>query len=136
MLIAAELKDDSRFTFDIPNSMDTSFQVYDTRIFLTHGDQAGGGSGIAGIFAPVMRLKARKQANFVFDWMILGHFHQYIHTQGITVNNSLKGWDEFALAHAYPFEEPGQAMFIVTPEHKGPTWPIQVYCQNRKAEGW
>ena len=135
MLIAAQLKGDSRFTFDIPNSMDTTFKVYNTTVFLTHGDQTGGGSGIGGIFPPIMRMKARKQANFIFDWMILGHFHQYVHTQGITVNNSLKGWDEYALGHSFPFEEPGQAMFILTPEH-GLTWPVQIFCQDRRIEGW
>lgn len=134
-LLAERFSSDSRFKFDVPESMDTSTTIYDTTLLLTHGDQAGGGSGIGGIFPGIMRMKARKQANFEFDWLLMGHFHQYLHTQHITVNGSLKGWDEYALGHNFVYEPPNQAMFILTPEH-GVTWPIELYCEDRKAEGW
>lgn len=134
-LLAERFANDNRFDFNVPESMDTFVQVYNTNILLTHGDQAGGGSGIGGIFPPIMRLKARKQANNNFDWMVLGHFHQYVHSQGITINNSLKGWDEFALGHNFVYSEPSQGMFIVTAE-RGVTWPIEIFVKDRKKEGW
>lgn len=134
-LLAERFASDKRFAFDVPDSMDAHLQVYDTRFLLTHGDQASGGGGIGGIWPPIMRLKARKQANFEFDWMVIGHWHQYVHSQGITVNGSLKGWDEFAFGMNFQYEKPSQAMWIVTPE-RGVTWPVQIFVEDRKKEGW
>lgn len=134
-LLAERFATDKRVTFDVPDSMDTYVTVYDKRFLLTHGDQASGGGGIGGIWPPIMRLRARKQANADFDWMVIGHWHQYVHSQGITVNGSLKGWDEFAFGMNFQYEAPSQAMFIVTPE-RGVTWPVQIFVQDRKKEGW
>jgi len=134
-LLAERFATDSRFTFDVPEGTDAYVSVYDTRILLTHGDQASGGGGIGGIWPPIMRLKARKQANNTFDHMCIGHWHQFVHSQGITVNGSLKGYDEFASGHNFAFEEPRQAMFIITPE-RGITWPVEIFCGNRRQEGW
>jgi hypothetical protein len=134
-LLAERFATDSRFTFDVPEGTDTYVTAYDTRYLLTHGDQASGGGGIGGIWPPIMRLKARKQANNTFDHMCIGHWHQIVHSQGITVNGSLKGWDEFAMGHNFQAEEAKQAMWITTPE-RGTTWPVEIFAQDRKAEGW
>jgi hypothetical protein len=133
-LLAEALADDERFTFDISDGLDSVVKVYDTRILLNHGE-TGGGQGIGGIFPPIMRLRARKRASTEFDWFVIGHWHQYLHARGLTVNGSLKGWDEFAVGKAFEYEEPRQAMFIITPEH-GTTWPIEILVQNRREEGW
>lgn len=129
------LADDARITWDIPESADATFEVYGTRFVLTHGDQTTGGSGIGGIWPGIMRLRARKLARQNFDWLVMGHFHQYVHSQGLIVNGSAKGFDEYAALCNFAPEPAQQALWIVTPE-RGVTWAAPVFVTDRKAEGW
>lgn len=134
-LLAQWFANDKRFTFDVPQAMETFLKVYDSTILLTHGDQAQGGSGVLGVFGTLVRLQIKKRRNHNFDLLVCGHFHQYINTQGILVNNTMKGWDEYALGHSFEYSEPAQAAFIMTPEHSM-TWPIEIFCMDKKKEGW
>ena len=75
--LARYFKNDKRVSFQIPDGPDASFQVYDKKFLLTHGDQFRGGSGIAGIFSPIMlgasRKKTRQQAiKKPFDILLAG----------------------------------------------------------------
>ena len=137
-LLAERFADDPRVTFDVPDGTDALVHVYRTTFLLTHGDQATGGGGIGGIWPPLMRLKARKQQRYLaqgqgFDWMVMGHWHQYVHGQGLIVNGSLKGYDEYAAVNNFPPERAQQALWVVTPEH-GVTWAAPVFCDNPRAE--
>lgn len=134
-LVQDAVADDDRITVDVPESLDIEFKVYGTRFLMNHGE-AGGGSGIGGIWPPIMRLRAKKLQNFDFDWFICGHWHQYVHGQGLTINGSLKGYDEYAQRQAFAAERPQQALWLVTPEN-GVTVAAPVFCGgNPKAEGW
>lgn len=140
-MVARQLGSDT-ITFDVPDSTDAWVPVYDTMHLLTHGDQVTGGGGIGGIWPPVMRMKARKAERysaegFTFDTMCIGHFHQTILAaeQGLIVNGSLKGYDEYAAVSNFRPEKPQQAMWLVTPE-RGITISAPVHVQNRKAEKW
>lgn len=145
--IARSLRTDKRFTWNVPTSMDADLRVFDTRFKLTHGDQFHGGSGIAGIFSPLSLGQHRKQTREIgmsrlrgdtptgFDWMVLGHFHQYFHGRGLIVNGSLKGYDEYAYGFNFAPEVPQQALWITTPEH-GITQTAPIFSLDRKAEGW
>lgn len=134
-LIEDRLAGDDRITFANHESLDVQFDVYNLKFLMNHG-QTGGGQGIGGIWPPIMRLKARKAAAFDFDWFICGHWHQYTHGQGLTINGSLKGFDEFAKGHAFSPERPQQALWVVTPEN-GITMAAPVFCGgNPKPEGW
>ena len=131
---------DKRVTFQIPESADCLVMIYGQGHLLTHGDQANGGSGIGGIWPPVMRLRARKAqrylatgANFKTLWM--GHWHQYISTPSLIVNGSMKGVDEYAFINNFSYEQPQQAFAVVTPE-KGITIQAPIFCLDRKKEGW
>lgn len=133
-LVAANLQDDQRVTFDIPDGTDALVQVYSTTFLLTHGDQATGGQGIGGIWPPVKRLEARKRDRYsargiTFDWLVMGHWHQYVHAQGMIVNGSLKGYDEYAATNNFPPERPQQAMWVVTPEN-GVTFAAPVFVDG------
>ncbi|MFZ9891079.1 MAG: hypothetical protein ACO3FL_04450 [Ilumatobacteraceae bacterium] len=123
---------DKRVTFEIPESSDVSFKIFNVNFLLTHGDQFKGGSGISGIFTPLMLGASRKQKRQVavqkpFDVMMVGHFHSYIHTNSLIVNGSVKGYDEFAYGMNFPFEVPQQALFLVHEEH-GVTIRMPVIC--------
>jgi len=139
-LVQRHYRDDPRFTWNVPMSADAYVNVYDTRILVTHGDQARGGSGISGLFTPVALLDSRKRkrdASFgrSYDHLLMGHWHQYIRGNGFTINGSLCGVNAYAYINNFGYEPPAQAFGIITPEH-GMTIEAPIYCSDRKAEGW
>jgi len=132
--IKKHFANDDRITVHVPDSVDTQFSIYNTRFLLEHGDNYRGGGGIAGIFSPLMlgAHKKNKNKNAVgnpFDIMMLGHFHQYIHTNSLIVNGSVKGMDEYAYNNNFPYEPPQQALFVVHPVY-GVTYRMPVRCDG------
>lgn len=130
----------SSVTVQVDDDADAFADVYDTTFLLTHGDQVTGGGGIGGIWPPIMRLLARKRTRYAhrpFDLAVMGHWHQLIQapSQGLIVNGSTKGYDEFAAMMNFAPERPQQALLVVTPE-RGVTWTGSVHCDDRAAEGW
>lgn len=136
--IARHFKNDDRVQMMIPDGPDAIFQVYDQKFLLTHGDQFRGGNAIAGIFSPLMlgfHRKQKKQAsiNKSFDVMMVGHFHQYVHTNQLIINGSIKGYDEFANECNFAFERPQQALFINHPTN-GMVFRTPILCDSYKSE--
>jgi hypothetical protein len=139
-LIQRTLAGDSRITFDIGEAADNLTKSYDKTVCITHGDQVTGGSGIGGIWPPIMRLDARKRARYQatnqpYDLMVLGHWHQLTWGPSFVINGSLVGYDEYAAVSNFGFQEPAQALWLMTPE-RGRTWMAGVYPQDRVKEGW
>lgn len=133
-------KGDDRVQFFIPTETDAYFSVYGHRFLLTHGDSLGvkGGDGIIGSLGPIMRgsikvARSEAQIGRDFDTIVMGHWHQYLTLPGIIVNNSLKGYDEFArLALRAPYSRPSQALWFVHPKH-GVTAHWQVYLEAQQS---
>ena len=67
--------------------------------------------------------------------MWCGHWHQLVQTPSLIINGSLKGVDEYAFINNFSFEQPQQALAVITPE-RGITIQAPVFCADRKAEGW
>lgn len=134
-------RNDDRIQFMIPDETDAYYRVYGYRYLLTHGDSMGvkGGDGIIGSLGPIARgtLKtARSEAEIQreFDTVVMGHWHQYIIGPGnsFIVNNSLKGYDEYArLALRAPYSRPSQALWFTHPEH-GITAHWQVFLEKSR----
>lgn len=138
--LANRFSDDDRITFQVAEGADLRYDIYDTKMLLTHGDQFKGGNGIGGVTMPIARGAYKKAQQYQamgdpFDHMILGHFHQLIQQRQFIVNGSLKGYDEFAQTMAFLPEPPAQALWITTPE-RGITAQYPVYPGQPKAEGW
>lgn len=132
--LVRHFRGDPRVSFFIPDGPDAYFNVYGKRICLTHGDQFQGGTGIAGIFSPLMLGMARKQRRQQamqqpFDLMMMGHWHQLLMMETLIVNGSVKGYDEFAYTLNLPFEKPQQACFVVHPE-RGITYRMPIICNG------
>jgi hypothetical protein len=128
-LIRRLLADDRRVTWQIDEAPDAEFPVFDQRHVLTHGDSARGGSGIGGVFPPIMRMVARKQQRQAalgrpFDHLWLGHFHQVIYGPSWSCNGSMKGYDGYASSNNFPAEPPAQIASIVTAE--GISWRTAI----------
>lgn len=139
-LLARQFAGDKRVTFDVSESADTIVPAYDRSVMVTHGDQASGGAGIGGIWPPIMRLDARKRQRQAavsqpYDLMVLGHWHTLTFGPNWIVNGSLKGYDEYAFTSNFGFEEPAQALWLMTPEH-GKTWTCPILPMNRSKEAW
>lgn len=138
-IVARELsKDGVRFT--ITTAMDTRVEILGTNFLLTHGDQFSGGSGISGMFSPLMLGKYRKTvremaAGHDFDFLVMGHFHQLWFGSGIIVGGSMKGYDEYAYSKNLPPEPPQQAFWVVDPIH-GVTIRAPILVSDRKVERW
>ena len=129
-------------TFQIPDAADCHVSSYNVRYLLTHGDQFRGGSGIAGALSPLMLGSARKSrrnmaSGHPYDVMVIGHWHQHLWlpSKGMIVGGTMKGYDEYAYLGNFDFEPANQALWLTTPEH-GLTFPVQVFCQDKEAEGW
>lgn len=134
--LARYFQNEERVKFLIPDGPDAQFKVYNKNFLLTHGDQFRGGNAIAGIFSPLMlgfHRKQKKQAsiNKSFDVMMVGHFHQYVHTESLVINGSIKGYDEFANEMNFPFEPPQQALWINHPQ-QGMVLRTPILCDSFK----
>lgn len=132
---------ESRITFDISDSLQTLVSVYDTRYSIEHGDEFKGGDGQVGALGPLKRGQLRAATQRIamaqpLDWMVVGHFHQYMPpSQGLIMGGSLKGYDEYAAGKHLRPEVPQQGLWVTTPE-RGPTVFAPVQPMDRKAEGW
>ncbi|WHZ14982.1 MAG: hypothetical protein OJF52_001822 [Nitrospira sp.] len=129
-LLAKHFKGEKDITFEIPEGSDVQFALHNTRYLLTHGDQFKGGSGIAGALSPLLLGFARKRKRQMavmrpYDFMMMGHWHQYLMARGIICNGSGKGYDEYAAHLNFDFEVPTQAAWLTHPDW-GITarWPI------------
>lgn len=141
-LIARDFADDDRVEIHVELSTDAYRPIYSTRYLVAHGDAARGGTGIAGALSPLMlhshrKGKASSATGRPYDLMVVGHWHQLMMLpgQGLIVNGSLKGYDEFARVNSFAFEPPQQGLWLTTPEH-GVTLTMPVLVSDRKAEKW
>lgn len=129
-------KGETRVTFFIPDGPDALYRVYGFTTLLTHGDQFKSGDSIIGPIGPIMRgdqkKRARNQAvNMSYDMIMMGHWHQYLHTRRVLVNGSMKGYDEYAYFGNFGFEAPTQAFFVNHAKY-GITWAAPVLCDEPK----
>ncbi len=136
--LARHFRKSKHVQFKIAETADCGFNIFGHRYLLTHGDSLGtkGGDGIIGALGPIMRgtLKTHRseaQIGRDFDTLLIGHWHQYVTLPGLIVNNSLKGYDEFAhLVLRAPYSRPSQALWFTHPEH-GLTAHWQVYLEKQ-----
>lgn len=138
-LVARELKHlGDKLTWNIPVTSDVKWKIYQWRFQMTHGDQFKGGNGIAGVMSPIMRGDARKRnleeaVGTPYHYLMMGHFHQLQNWGDKMINGSLKGYDDYAIAHAFGFELPQQMFFLVDPEHGKTIWsPVRVTTEAER----
>ena len=132
---------DERVTFSISDSLQLLVEVYDTRYSIEHGDEFKGGDGQVGALGPLKRGQLRGAQQRIamaqpMDWMVVGHFHQYMPpSQGLIMGGSLKGYDEYAAGKHLRPEVPQQGLWVTTPE-RGPTVFAPVQPMDRDKEAW
>lgn len=144
-MLERHFRSDPRIVFWSPLGTDVTYNVYNHRYLLTHGDALGvkGGDGIIGALGPILRgtFKTANAASAMgepFDTILMGHWHQYISLRGLIVNGALKGYDEFAKAMRFRPDYPEQALWFTHPKH-GITcaWPVKLGgLQTKSTAPW
>ncbi len=123
-LLRRHFADRPEIVFLNNESNEAYYRVHGIRYMAVHGDMLGvkGGDGIIGSIGPIMRgtMKVGKRSAAIrrdFDRLLMGHWHQPLMLPGITVANTLKGYDEFAqkALGASP-STPSQPLWLVHPK--------------------
>jgi hypothetical protein len=133
-MLAKHFAADKRFQFYIPDSADALYKVYNTRYLLTHGDQFPASDSIIGPIGSLMRGTQKKQqrnsaVDQSFDILECGHWHQRITLSHLIVNNSLKGYDEYAAQHNFRFSRASQNLWT-THADLGVNWEMEVFADK------
>jgi hypothetical protein len=141
-LIARHFRGRKEIVFSIPAENEVHYRVFSKRYLAMHGDMLGvrGGDGIIGSIGPIMRgaMKVGKQQSVIgrdFDTLLIGHFHQSLWLPGIIVNNTLKGWDEYAKnSLRAPPSTPSQSLWLEHPRW-GRTAMREVLLEDPASDG-
>jgi hypothetical protein len=127
---------DKRVNFLIPSTYDASYKIYNTSYLLTHGDRLGvrGGTGIIGMIGPIARGVQKVKTEYAnvkqsIDYVLMGHFHQYLSLKDAIVNGSVIGYNEYAMSGRFSFEKPQQALWFTHPVY-GVTFQVPVHCEQ------
>jgi len=98
-------------------------RTYNTTAMMLAGASIAGGNGVIGAIGPIVRgeKKVRETSSMVgdeYDTAIMGHWHQSIILDGLIVNSTLKGYDEFSrnIMRVKP-ELPNQTLLFVHPKY-------------------
>lgn len=145
-LLERAFGDNENITFQIPNNLDASYQIFNTRYLVTHGDNLGvkGGDGFIGSIGPIRRgeLKVRnfrEKLRQGFDVFMIGHYHDYMELPGCSgfVNGSLIGLNEYGKGRRFTPVAPCQGLHFVD-EHRLPfRAPIYLDDQpSKKGASW
>jgi hypothetical protein len=144
-LLERHFRDDKRIRFDIRESNEVLYRVFNKRFLAMHGDMLGvkGGDGIIGALGPISRgeVKVRGSSASIgrdYDVLLMGHWHQSLWLPRVIVANTLKGYDEFAkLFLRAPVSVPSQPLFFVHPRY-GITsrWEIYLSDPQSPAAPW
>lgn len=145
-MLEREFVHDERVSFHVSDDTDVRYTLFGgpgtrpTRYLLTHGDELGvkGGDGIIGALGPIRRgvvkiTRAEAAVGREHDVMCMGHWHQYIALPDTIVNNTLKGYDEYARAQRFTHSTPSQALWLTHPRH-GVTIAAPVFAEDARVD--
>lgn len=134
---------DNRVQFSIPATGEALYSVYGHRYMGLHGDDLGvrGGDGIIGAIGPIMRgeIKVHNSSAQIerdYDTLLMGHWHQTLWLPRAIVNNTLKGYDEYARRFLRaPATPPSQNLWFTHPKW-GITarWEVLVEGSQRTSD--
>lgn len=77
-----------------------------------HGHQVKYQGGIGGISVPLTRWIVKQDQTRKAVMTMLGHFHTFNPASTYAICGCLKGWDEFAQSHGFPYEQASQLFML------------------------
>ncbi len=122
-MLRRHFRNDSRVSFQVSESFDVYFPIYDMKILLTHGDRMGsrGGQGFIGPLATIMRGAQKTIAEQAalgrhVDRVDHGHFHTPGYIGWVLSNGCLPGYSEYAKSFRMRPSEPQQMLLYHHPK--------------------
>ena len=122
-MLRNHFKSDPRVTFQVSESFDVYFPIYEKKILLTHGDRMGssGGQGFVGPLATIMRgaqkvIMEQAALGRHVDQVHHGHFHTPAYLDWVVSNGCMPGYSEFAKSFRMRPQPPQQWLLYYHPE--------------------
>lgn len=135
--LASSFEDDTRVTFQTPDSGDAFFNVLGWNFLLSHGDRMGsrGGAGFVGPSATIARGHMKLMQNWMLsghkiDYVLTGHLHTSLKLPGSFANGSLAGYNEYAQVIRANPDSAKQWLLCVSEEY-GPAQNFEVILSPR-----
>lgn len=145
--LAARMKDDRRFEFQIAEGVWNYVELYGRTHGFAHGDIYRYQGGVGGLLIPVRRglNEDRKYLSFDadcgpdarpakrLDHVSIGHFHTRMDLdEGLSVNGSLIGINPYSMANHFPPEAPKQSFYMVD-SRRGKCLSAPIWLPRRGA---
>lgn len=102
-----------KFSFYIPKSEMAIITIFGNKYLVAHGHQFKFNGGVGGIFPSMLRWFGNINKTLGVKAAFIGHWHQSIFTNHVIVNNTLKGYDAFAMSKGLEFSEPSQNLVLL-----------------------
>jgi hypothetical protein len=122
-MLRNHFKNDPRITFQVSESFDVYFPIYEKFILLTHGDRMGssGGQGFVGPLATIMRgaqkvIMEQAALGRHVDRVDHGHFHTAAYLDWVLSNGCMPGYSEFAKSFRMRPQPPQQFLLYHHPK--------------------
>lgn len=125
--LADHYRDEKRVQFITDESNHQYATAYDFNLHFHHGDEIKYQGGVGGIAVPLMKAVAGWNDVRRCHYHHMGHWHQYVDYNNVTVNGSLIGYNAYAMSIRAPYEPPQQAFYVLDSKRgKTAKFPIWV----------
>lgn len=130
--LAAHYEGSTRVEFEYPKGdvhvTEAIANQYRVRCF--HGHQIKYNDGIGGLTIPLNKWLAKQDATERADFNLMGHYHMYSLPNSRTILcGSLKGYDEYAASHGFPFQAPLQAFSLLDVRRRMMSQHMPIFCE-------
>ena len=121
----------SRFKFIIPSGGVCTVPLTPTFLLRGfHGHQFKYQGGIGGLTIPMTKWIHRQDQSLLAHFNVCHHWHQFgLPSPKCLVNGSLKGHDEYATEHGFPYEPAQQAGFIFDCDRNRVGSIFPIFCE-------
>lgn len=102
-----------KFRFIVPSAEMTVIEMMGKKMLFAHGHEFKYAGGVGGIYPSMLRWFNKIANVFKLDIAFIGHWHQSIFTPQCIVNNSLKGYDAYAMGKGLDFQPPSQNLTLL-----------------------
>lgn len=97
-----------------------------------------GGDGQLGALGPISRGVQRIKKAYAtlgqnVDTVLMGHYHQNVRLPDAIVNNTLKGYDEYAMSNRFAPSPANQAIWWTHPDY-GITFESKIFVDEPEAK--
>jgi hypothetical protein len=128
--LADRFKASSKIVVEVPRADVHEFEIVkDWLLRVFHGHQVKYNDGIGGLTIPLNKWESKMDRTLQADFNLMCHYHTYMLPNPRTIlNGSLKGWDEYARSHGFPFQEPLQAFALLDVKRRMVAQHLPIFC--------